>query len=423
MTVCCDNIATGKGRAGENGKTNVSGAAKDSMRSTLTFLTRPGSLSGTQFVKSLSKAAESLGGAIARRPKWEIEAACLVLCPLIAAADYYSGQEISLSVVYAVPVMIAAWFVGLASALVFSFLSVAAWLFVTYPIETYSTQYPAAGMQAALWSGLIRFIVLSAFAAILARLNDLRKNVEAIAETRARALTEQIAERNRLEHEILEISERERLRIGQDLHDGLCQHLAGTAMVSQLLAQDLADESHSRAERARRIVDLTEEGISLARGIAKGLHPIGMQAGGLMQALEDFASTTSDLFGIICDFECNLPVTVHSASVSTHLYRIAQEGVSNAVRHGRASRIEIMLEETDNGIRLSVTDNGIGLPAQFPAGGLGLRTMAARAKFMGGQFSLRPAGARGARMICVVPGEGLTAPGGGIKSVSFGDYE
>ena len=393
------------------------------VKSTLTLLMRPGSVSGTQLLRNFGRGANTLVRAIARRPKWEIEAACLVMCPLIAAADYYSGQEISLSVVYAVPVVVAAWFVGLSSGLVFSFLSVTAWLFVTYPIETYPAHYPAASMQAALWSGLIRFIVLSAFAAILARLNDLRKNVEAIAETRARALTEEIAERNRLEHEILEISERERLRIGQDLHDGLCQHLAGTAMVSQLLAQDLSDEGHSRTERARRIVDLAEEGISLARGIAKGLHPIGMQAGGLMQALEDFASTTSDLFGIICNFECNLPVTVHSASVATHLYRIAQEGVSNAVRHGRATRVDIALEETDTGIRLSVTDNGLGLPAPFPAGGLGLRTMAARAKFMGGEFSLRSAGARGAKMTCVVPGERLTALTSESNAAGFGGYE
>ena len=388
------------------------------MKSTTQLLPPAASQFGSQLVNAGVRKAEALGRAIARRPKWEIETACLVMCPLIAAADYYSGQEISVSVVYAVPVMIAAWFVGLGSALVFSLLSVAAWFFISYP-----GRYPISGMEAAAWSVGIRFFVLTAFAAILARLNDLRKNVEAIAETRARALTEEIAERNRLEHEILEISERERLRIGQDLHDGLCQHLAGTAMVSQLLAQDLSDEGHTRAERARRIVDLTEEGISLARGIAKGLHPIGMQAGGLMQALEDFAATTSDLFGIICNFECNLPVTVHSASVATHLYRIAQEAVSNAVRHGRATRVNITLEETESGIRLSVIDNGQGLPLQFPAGGLGLRTMAARAKFMGGQFSLRPAGARGAKMTCVVPGEGLAALAAGINAASFGDYE
>jgi two-component system CheB/CheR fusion protein len=132
-----------------------------------------------------------------------------------------------------------------------------------------------------------------------------------------------------------------------------------------------------------------------------------MQNDGLMLALEDFAATTSDLFGIHCRFECNLPVLVDNPSTAAHLYRIAQEAVSNAVRHGRATQIEIALEESDSGTQLSVSDNGGGFPDPLPRhDGMGLRTMADRARSIGGYFSIHPGMLGGAEVICVAPAGG-----------------
>jgi signal transduction histidine kinase len=364
-----------------------------------------GSVPKTYIMKAAIRAASKFNRAIARQPKWEIELACLFLCLSVATAGYLFDQ-VSLSIAYAVPVMIAAWYVGWAGAIPFAFLSLAAWL-----VFSYRVQFPISGIQATIWSGLIWLIVISAFGAILARLHHVQKNIEALAENRAQALSREIAERGRLEHEILEISEHERFRIGQDLHDGLCQHLAGTALASQLLAENLSGNERSHAERARKLADLTLEAIALARGIAKGLYPIEIQAAGLMQALKEFASTTSDLFGIACSFKCSLPVPVHSLSTATHLYRVAQEAVSNAIRHGHATKIEIELGEFADGIRLRVIDDGVGLPSPLAGHGMGLHTMAARAKFMGGQFSIcSGAGSCGAEVSCMVPGNMLVPP-------------
>ena len=221
---------------------------------------------------------------------------------------------------------------------------------------------------------------------------------------RAQALARETAERERLEHEILEISEREQRRIGHDLHDGLCQHLTGTALASHVLAEKLSASAQPEAEKARRIVDLLEEGINLARSMAKGLHPVELQADGLMQALEEFAATTSELFGIQCRFECQTPILIHTPATATHLFRIAQESVSNAIKHGRASHIVISLEESDAGIRLAVLDNGHGIAVgAASAKGMGLRIMADRAKMIGAEFAVQAQHPHGVELSCLLP--------------------
>jgi signal transduction histidine kinase len=227
--------------------------------------------------------------------------------------------------------------------------------------------------------------------------------LEARVEERALALARETAERQRLEHEMLEISEREQRRIGQDLHDGLCQHLTGTALAGHVLAEQLTGP---QAAGARRVVDLIEEAISLARRMAKGLHPVEMQADGLMQALEEFTATTSEMFGLRCRFECHTPILIHSPATATHLYRIAQEAVSNAIKHGQASDILVSLEDTEQGLRLSVTDNGAGLQAPARPAGMGLRIMADRAKMIGGLFSIAEGRRGGVELSCFLPQAG-----------------
>src|SRR5271165_1988590 len=112
-----------------------------------------------------------------------------------------------------------------------------------------------------------------------------------------------MAERERLERELLEISEREQRRIGHDLHDSLCQHLTGAALAGQVLEEKLAARRLPEAGDASKVVELVEEGISLSRKLAKGLHPIEMEAEGLMQALEELVATSTELFKVSCRFE------------------------------------------------------------------------------------------------------------------------
>ena len=121
-------------------------------------------------------------------------------------------------------------------------------------------------------------------------------------------------------------------------------------------------------------MDLIETAIVMARGMAKGLHPVEMGADGLMQALDEFTATTSEMFGIACRFECDSPVLVHAPAVATNLYRIAQEAVSNAIKHGRAKEIVVSLDNSEQGIKLMIADSGCGFPNPLPESqGMGLQ--------------------------------------------------
>jgi len=292
----------------------------------------------------------------ASRPRRELAIFSLVFVLVIGYIDYATGAAISLSVVYILPIAMAAWFVSQSYAITLSVLSVVVWIYG----DDLSSHH-AIGFFVQAWNGLIRLLFYFLSVLLLVRLRALQHNLNQLVRERTAALTKEIQERQRLERNIMEIGNRERRRIGQDLHDGLCQHLTGTALAGHVLAEKLASGGQAEAKEAHKIVDHIEEAIGLARSLAKGLYPVEMQPEGLMQALADFAATTSDLFKISCKFACDSPVLVHSPGIATHLYRIAQEAVSNAVKHGRATEIVVSLEALDGGIRLCVTDNGSGI--------------------------------------------------------------
>jgi signal transduction histidine kinase len=187
------------------------------------------------------------------------------------------------------------------------------------------------------------------------------------------------------------------------LHDSLCQHLTGAALAGQVLEEKLTTRGLPEAADANKVVELVEEGIALSRGLAKGLHPIEMGAEGLMQALEELATTSSELFKVACRFECDSPVLIHAAAISGHLYRIAQEAVSNAIKHGKARNVIIQLEALENGIALTVKDDGVGLPDMLPRNaGMGLRIMAHRASMISAAFRARRDPLAGTVVSCVL---------------------
>jgi PAS domain S-box-containing protein len=213
-----------------------------------------------------------------------------------------------------------------------------------------------------------------------------------------------ITERKRLEKEILEISDQERRRLGQDLHDGLCQHLAGIELMSQVLEQKLASKSKSAATRVGEIARHVREAISQTRALARGLSPVTLESEGLASALQELAANTEKMFGIGCRVECAGKVTIPSNAAATHVYRIAQEAVSNAIKHGRASEIVIRLERSKNRVSLRVIDNGKGFP-KVPADqkGMGLRIMQYRAGMIGASLVFEQNRSRGVTLACSVP--------------------
>src|SRR5690606_21392685 len=204
------------------------------------------------------------------------------------------------------------------------------------------------------------------------------------------AVIRDISDRRRLEQEILEISEQERRRIGQDLHDGLGQMLTGIGLISKSLERRLRAAGVAEAESAAEIADLMKEADQQARGLARGLVPVELDRHGLSAALQRLAVQSERLLSIRCTFEEAGRPEVPDNTVATHLYRIAQDAVSNAVRHGRATRVSIVLAAGEDRIRLRIVDNGIGFPANGPyTGGMGVRIMHYRARMIGGQLEIR----------------------------------
>jgi PAS domain S-box-containing protein len=219
-----------------------------------------------------------------------------------------------------------------------------------------------------------------------------------------------VTERKRLEREILEISDYEKQNLGQDLHDGLCQQLAGIELMSQVLEQTIEDRCPREAARAGEIAQHVREAIGQTRLLARGLSPVMLEAEGLMAALQEFAVNTESLFNVECRFHCQPPVLIHDHATATHLFRIAQEAVSNAVKHGRAGRIGIHLDLQGKKVLLRIVDNGIGIPRLTPDHrGMGLRTMQYRAGMIGGTLIVERADGSGTEVRCSVP---ITPPGG-----------
>ncbi|MGA2537064.1 MAG: PAS domain S-box protein [Terracidiphilus sp.] len=213
-----------------------------------------------------------------------------------------------------------------------------------------------------------------------------------------------ITERKQLEKAILDISAREQRRIGQDLHDGLGQHLTGIAFMAKVHEARLADKNSQETEDAAKIVRLVNEAIHKTRELARGLLPVVSDAQGLMSALLLWAAEVEDLFGISCVFQCDKPVLIHDYTMSTHLYHIAQEAVNNAIKHGGAGEIVIQLTAGREQGRLMIKDDGSGIPAgASSSSGMGLHIMKYRSGEIGGALEIRRGEVRGTVVICNFP--------------------
>jgi PAS domain S-box-containing protein len=213
-----------------------------------------------------------------------------------------------------------------------------------------------------------------------------------------------ITERKQLEKAILDISAREQRRIGQDLHDGLGQHLTGIAFMAKVHEARLAEKNSQETEDAVKIVKLVNEAIHKTRELARGLLPVVSEARGLMSALELCAAEVEDLFGISCCFQCEDPVLIHDDSVATHLYHIAQEAVNNGIKHGEAGKILIQLTAGPEWGRLVIKDDGKGI-ANGGAGsrGMGLHIMKYRSGMIGGAIEIGRGAERGTIVTCTFP--------------------
>jgi PAS domain S-box-containing protein len=210
-----------------------------------------------------------------------------------------------------------------------------------------------------------------------------------------------ITERKRLEKEILEVSNREQRRIGHDLHDGVCQQLAATTYLIDILADQLQEKNYPESAEAERIGKLITQTITQTRSIARGLFPVKLEESGLASALAELADNTASLFKIDCRFTCDSAPSELENSVALHLYYIAQESVLNATKHGKAAHVAISLLRSNGLLTLAVEDDGVGLTSRVASQtGMGIRIMRYRARVIGGTLDLKNRPPHGTQVKC-----------------------
>jgi len=218
------------------------------------------------------------------------------------------------------------------------------------------------------------------------------------------SIARDISRRKRLESEIVKISEREQQHIARDLHEGLGQQLAGISCMSNTLKEKLTARRATESADAAKISHLLDVTVAQSRDLAHGLQPVPPEPNGLIFVLDGLATRVTELFKVACHFDCPHPVLIEDNATATHLYRIAQEAVTNAIRHGRAQRIDIELSSAPEQLTLAVRNDGVRFrQKRRRRRGMGLGIMNYRAGKMGGTLVVRPGEQHATEVICIVP--------------------
>ena len=203
-----------------------------------------------------------------------------------------------------------------------------------------------------------------------------------------------------LEKEVLDISERERQKIGYELHDDLGQHLIGIDVMTKVLHDKLLPLSDENARYAGEINRLVKGAIEKTRLLARGLCPVHLTSLGLEASLTELASSTSSIFNMICDLRCPRHIPISDNSLATHLYYIAKESIHNAIEHGKSSKIVMELLNNNGTVSLSILDNGIGIKDTTKVSGIGLRIMHYRARMIGASLRIESEQSGGTLVTC-----------------------
>ena len=327
-----------------------------------------------------------------RRSRKSLVVVCLFLVAVVGYIDYLTGYERPLLLFYLLPISLAVWFGNLLFGLIVAVVAIGAWMW-----SDLAAGIPALGF----WNVGMAFTSFGIFAGMLSKLRTLVRELDKRVLERTAALQREVAERQRLDREIAQVADRERHRLGQELHDSLGQHLTGTALAAQVLKEKLALKAALETAEAEKLVRYVEEGIDLTRNLARGFFSPELDADGLTVALHGLAENVTERFGIDCVFEGEESIRVPDSAIATQLYRIAQEAVANSVKHAAAQRITIRLGMSSSELLLAISDDGVGFPDRLPRSeGLGLRLMRHGASLAGASFDVRRNGQRGTLITC-----------------------
>ena len=305
--------------------------------------------------------------------------------------DYVTGFESSLLIFYLAPIAIGTWFLGIWFGIAIAIFCVTATILSDL----------AAGLSGvAIWNCISAFVAYLFFIFLLRRWHSLLREMHLRVKERTADLQRELVRRQQLEKEIAEVAEAERTRVGRELHDSLGQHLAGTGLLAETIANQLEKENSSIKPTARKVVRLIDQGIELTREIARGLYSSELDGDGLFSALESLSRSVASN-QVKCEFE-HIGKPPSSKELATQVYWVAREAVTNALKHAEPRHVRILLQTTDDYLRLKVEDDGRGLSQSTRKDGIGLRVMAQRAEIAGGTLRVEKA-AHGTVVHCEIP--------------------
>ena len=316
---------------------------------------------------------------------------CLLLVAFIGWLDYLSGFESSLLIFYLAPIAIGTWFLGIWFGIAIAIFCVTA---------TIVSDLAAGLSGVAIWNCVSAFVAYLFFIFLLRRWHSLLREMHLRVKERTADLQRELARRQQLEKEIAEVAEAERNRVGRELHDSLGQHLTGTGLLAETIANQLEKESNTIQPIARKVVRLIDQGIELTREIARGLYSSELDGDGLFSALESLSRSVANN-QVKCEFE-HSGKPPGSKELATQVYWVAREAVTNALKHGQPQHVWIHLQTTDDCLRLKIEDDGRGLSQSTMKDGIGLRVMAQRAEIAGGTLRVEKV-ARGTVVHCEIP--------------------
>lgn len=319
---------------------------------------------------------------------------------LIGWLDYSAGFWVSLQLFYLGPIVLSVAWLGWRVGCLVATLSVT----LRLAGDTAAGIFQYISVGTVFWNRLAEIAISFTLVFAVHALFLLQRELEERIRRRTASLEQAIAARNQLQRELFETSRRERSAIGHDLHDGLGQHLTATSMAATLLANRLAAAGQPTSADAQAIVRLLQDAIDKTRHIARGLLLSAIEPNDLAPELEEFAGKLRQEHGVPCFFTFRGQIKDISVAASSQIYYIAQEAALNAVRHARATRVEISLVGDDRALTLTVSDDGAGLPAEAESSlGMGLRIMRHRAELIGAHFELESHPAAGTRVRCHRP--------------------
>jgi signal transduction histidine kinase len=325
-----------------------------------------------------------------KQPKSVVWIGAISIVSVVGFIDYITPYQLSMFVFYAFPIFFIGWYGGRNPAVAFSATSA----IVSWFANLHS--HPYANLHGYAWSVTNRMCAFLFVAFCGASMKSYREA--------AKAQMDALERTRQLEQEIVRASEREQMRIGQDLHDGVCQNLAAIDCATECLRSDLEANGISHAATARVIQKLLRETIVDARNLARGIFPVHMDAEGLSTALNDLVSTTNQLRQASITFEASDNIQIKEPATAMHLYRIVQEALSNAMRHADASNVAVRLIRNGYSLTITILDDGRGFTSSQPStDGMGLRTMRYRANLIGAKLIVDSSPTEGTLVSCTIP--------------------